>query len=111
MTTTHQHSTTADSDRVSANVAGFGVSYAIACIFNAIVVVLKEAYPAVHDGMAAITGHHWVTHGLLDLIVFIALGYYLSRGEGLHMTGNTLVSWIVGGTVIGGLIIVGYFVL
>jgi len=111
MTTTYNHSTVADTETVSANVAGFGVSYAITCIVNAIVVVFKEAFPAVHDFMTAITGHHWVTHGLLDLIVFVALGLYLSRGEGLQMTGGAVVSKIVGGTVIGGLIIVGYFLL
>jgi hypothetical protein len=111
MATTFEHSAVADSDTVSAPIAGYGISYAITVIFNAILVVLKETIPAVHDLMVAITGHHWVTHGLLDLIVFVALGAYLSRGDGLHVSGNKVASAIVGGTVVGGLIVVGFFVI
>ena len=109
MTTTYEQTKTADADTVGGKIAAYGVSYAITSIFNAILMIFKETYPAVQEGMVAITGHHWVKHGLLDVIVFVALGAYLSRGEGLRMTGNKLASTIVGGTVIGGLIVVGIF--
>jgi len=107
--TTETHATQSD-EFVSSTTAGFGVAYAITCIVNALIMIVKESSEAVHDAMAAITGHHWVTHGLLDLFVFVVLGYILSRNDRLRMTGTGLASTIVGGTVIGGLIVVGFFV-
>jgi hypothetical protein len=97
-------------DTVSAQVAGYGVSYAITSILSALLVVWKEANAGVHDFLASITGHHWVTHGLLDVIVFVVLGAILSRGAGLRMSGNAIVATVVGATVISGLIIAGYFI-
>lgn len=96
-------------ETVSASVSGFGISYAITSILNALLVVLKEGSEAVHDGMAAITGHHWVTHGQLDLIIFLVLGFLLSRRD-MAMSANALVTTVVGATVLSGLIIAGYFI-
>ncbi|WP_332774932.1 hypothetical protein [Polaromonas sp.] len=96
---------------IGASAAGFGVSYAVTSILSALLVVLKESSGVVHDGLAAITGHHWVTHGLLNLIVFLMLGLALNRIiGGLRMTADVLVTIIVGGTILSGLIIVGYFI-
>lgn len=101
---------TSAADTVGPSASGFGISYAITSILNAVLVVLKEGSEAVHDGMAAITGHHWVTHGLLDLIVFLVLGFVLSR-RNITMSGNALVTTIVGATVVSGVIIAGYFII
>jgi hypothetical protein len=97
-------------DTISAKVAGYGVSYAITSIMSALIVVLKEANPGVHDFLASITGHHWVTHSLLDVIVFVVLGAVLSRSAGMRMSGNSIITIVVGATVISGLIITGYFI-
>lgn len=88
----------------------FGISYAITSILSALLVVLKESSEGVHDGLAAITGHHWVTHGALDVIVFVVLGFVLSRMGGLQMTSKMLIATVVGATVVSGLIIAGYFI-
>lgn len=104
-----EEATTSGTETVSASASGFGISYAIASLFNAVLVIFKESSESVHDGLAAITGHHWVTHGLLDLIVFLVLGFILSR-RNIAMTGNALVMTIVGATVVSGLIIAGYFI-
>jgi len=100
---------TSAADTVGPSASGFGISYAITSILNALLVIWKESSEAVHDGLAAITGHHWVTHGLLDLIIFLVLGFVLSR-RGITMSGNALVTTIVGATVVSGLIIAGYFI-
>lgn len=98
-------------ETVGASTSGFGLSYAIISVLSALLVVLKESSEAVHNGLAAITGHHWVTHGLLNIIVFLVLGLVLSRiGSGIRMTANTLIVTIVAATVISGVIIVGYFI-
>jgi len=97
-----------NTDTVGSTATGFGLAYAIAAIFNSLLMIAKESSEAVHDGLAAVFGHHWVGHGILDLIVFLVLGFVLSRGD-RNMTANGLVTAVVGGTVIGGLIIVGFF--
>jgi uncharacterized membrane protein len=98
-------------DSAGTMATGFGLSYAIASIFNALLMVLKEASPAVHDGLGAITGNHWVTHGLLNLIVFVVLGLVLSRSSYAHMSASSLINTIVGSTVVSGLIIAGFFLI
>ena len=104
------HIATDSSDSVDARTAGFGLSYAVTSILSAIIVVLKESSEGFHDKLAAITGHHWVSHGLVDIVVFFVLGFILTRmGGGLRMSGSALVTTIVGATVLSGLIIAGYF--
>ncbi len=96
---------------IDAKVAGYGVSYAVTSILSALLVVLKESSESVHGLLVAMTGHHWVSHGLLDIITFLALGFMLSRmGGGIRMTGNALITTVVGATVVSGLIITGYFI-
>ena len=98
-------------DQVRTTAAGFGISYSVTSILSALLVVLKESNQSVHDLMVALTGHHWVTHGVLDVIVFVLLGLALSRrAGGIRMSANALVANIVGATVISGLIIAGYFI-
>ena len=36
---------------------------------------VKDAYAPLNDFMASLTGHHWRTHGIVDVVVFIVLGY------------------------------------
>jgi len=103
-------SQTSSADAVSAKVTGYGISYAITSILNALLVILKESNESVHGLLVAITGHHWITHGLLDVIVFVVLGAVLSRRD-MNLSGNTLITSVVGSTILSGLIVVGFFVL
>lgn len=102
--------TTVTGEVVGAKVTAYGISYAITSIFSALLVVLKESSQGVHDILVSITGHHWVTHGLLNVILFVVLGAVLSRRQ-TAMTGNGLIATVVGATVVSGLIIAGYFAL
>jgi len=92
----------------------FGLSFAITSILSALLVILKETHEdTVLAWMKAATGHHWVTHGVFDIIVFVILGWALSRlnnGQGLKIAPNVLVNCIVGSIVISGLLIVGFYV-
>jgi lipoprotein signal peptidase len=92
----------------------FGLSFAITSVLSALLVVLKESNEdTVLAWMKSATGHHWVTHGIFNLIVFVALGWALSRlnsGQGLKITANALVICIVGAVCVSGLIITGFYV-
>jgi len=96
-------------DFAGANVTGYGISYAITSVLSALLVILKESNENVLDLMVALTGHHWVTHGVLDVLLFVVLGAILSRAN-ISMNGNTLITTVVSSTIISGLIIAGFFI-
>lgn len=104
MTTTDQ----SGGNMLDAKTSSYAAAYAVTAIFNAILVILKEMIPAVHDGMAAILGHHWITHGVLDLIVFVGVGMLLSR-RNYQVSGSTAVNYLIWGTILGGGLVAGFF--
>src|ERR1700722_8840398 len=69
--------------------AAFGMSAAVTIVFNTVLAWVKDAYDPLNSFMASLTGHHWRTHGLADVIVFVALGYVLMR-RGFRMDGMKL---------------------
>jgi lipoprotein signal peptidase len=93
----------------------FGLSFAITSVVSALLVILKESNEeGVLALMKAVTGHHWVTHGLINLILFVALGWALSmanKGQGVKMSATGLVSYIVGAVIISGVLIAGFYLL
>jgi uncharacterized membrane protein SirB2 len=91
----------------------FGLSFAITSVISALLVILKELNEeSILAWMKAATGHHWVTHGVVNLIVFIVLGWALSRpnrGQGVKISAYVLAMSIVGAVVISGLLIMGFY--
>ena len=97
---------------VSRTTISFGLSAAVASVINALLVVAKEKSPAIEDGMQKITGHQWVTHGVVVLIVLGFFGWLFARangGQGVKMTVDRLIGTIAAGVLISGLIIVGFY--
>jgi lipoprotein signal peptidase len=91
----------------------FGLSLAITSVVSALIVILKETNEeTVLAWMKAATGHHWVTHGVINIILFVFLGWALSRfnaGQGVKVSGTGLVGSIVGAVLISGLLIAGFY--
>jgi predicted Co/Zn/Cd cation transporter (cation efflux family) len=90
----------------------FGVSLAVTSLLSAVLVVLKESNKNLLGWMAKATGHHWVTHGLIAVVVFLALGYGLAQindKQGLRMDPNRIIALIVGAIIVSGLIIAGFY--
>lgn len=100
-------------DTLSKYTVSFGASLAITSILSALLVVVKELNEnSVLAWMKGLTSHHWITHGLLMVIAFFAIGWGLAKmnnGEGLKMTPERLVCVITSAIVIGGLIISGFY--
>ena len=92
----------------------FGLSFAITSVISALLVILKESNEdTVLKAMAAITGHHWMTHGILVIILFAAIGWALSRpnnGQGLKISTNALIGSIVASVLVSGLLIAGFYI-
>jgi hypothetical protein len=92
----------------------YGLSLAITSVLSALLVVLKELNEPLLNLMKHITIHHWVTHGAFDLIVFAMLGWLLVQfngGAGPKMSTRTFIIVLVGGVVMSGLIIAGFYLI
>ena len=92
----------------------FGLSFAITSVLSAFIVILKELNEeSVLAWMKAATGHHWVTHGVINVVLFVVLGWALSRlgdGQGVKISVNGLVGCVVGAVLISGLLIAGFYI-
>ena len=91
----------------------FGLSFAITSLFSVLVVILKETNEkTVLAWMKAATPHHWITHTLLDLIVFVVLGVVFAKannGEGIKIESGRLTGFIAGAFIISGILIAGFY--
>ena len=97
---------------VSKYTISFGLSLALASVLNAVLVVAKEKIPTVMAGLQSLTGHHWVSHGVVILVLFAAFGWIFAQakgGRGIGITVNRLIGLLVSGVVTGGVIILGFY--
>ena len=100
--------------RLSNNSTAFGISLAVAGLVNALLVSVKEKSPKVLAFMKGLTGHHWITHCLVIILLFVILGWILTRtngGEGIRVSAVSLTATVVGGVVLGALMIVGFYLI
>lgn len=91
----------------------FGLSLAITSFLSALLVILKETQEeTVLAWMKTVTVHHWVTHGLINLAVFVVLGIALSKtnnGNGINISSKYLAICIASSVVISGILIAGFY--
>ena len=92
--------------------ASFALALAVSSLLSALLVVIKERNAdTLLAWMKAATGHHWISHGILVLSLFVVLGWALAQiGVGARLSGNVLSGIITGSLVLSGLIIVGFFI-
>ena len=99
---------------VSKHTVSCGLALAIACIVNALIVVVKEKSDTVMNGMKKVTGHHWTTHTVIVLALFFLFAWLFGRannGKGMTITAGRLISTLLSGVIIAGLIIVGFYLI
>jgi len=90
--------------------AAFALSASATFIFNTLLAWVKDSVPALNTFMASLTGHHWTTHSIFDLIVFVGLGFiFMKTGTAQRMDGMTLVRVVIGSAIISGLGLLGWF--
>ena len=94
---------------------GFGLSFAVTSFASAILVILKETNEdTILAAMKSITGHHWVTHGVFNIILFVLLGWVLSttnKGNGVNVSTNMVINSIFGAIVTSIILIAGFYLL
>ncbi len=83
--------------------AAFGLSAAVTVLFNTVLAWVKDAYPPLNSLMAAATGHHWRTHGIIDVVVFFLLGYFfLTQGRTTKITDRLVIGVAAAAVIAGG---------
>jgi hypothetical protein len=96
------------------NSTAFGISFAVASVANALLVTAKEKSPKVLALMKGFTGHHWITHCTIIILLFLVLGWVLSRtnaGKGVRVAPRVLTATVVGGVILGAAVIVGFYLI
>ena len=81
--------------------AGYGISAAVTIVFNTLLAWIKDAYDPLNSFMASLSGHHWTTHSLVDVAVFLILGAILT-GRGVKIDGARLAMLLAGAVIVGG---------
>jgi len=94
---------------LSKRTAAFGLAAAIACLVNAVIVVVKEKSDAVMMAMKSLLGHHWTTHAAFVIVLFLVLGWLFNR-SGLELSANRLIRILVSCVALAAMIIVGFYV-
>ena len=95
---------------VSTSTAGYTIAAAIAIIGNTLLVYAKETNPALLAGMKAMLGHHWITQGTVIVLVFLIIGFLLSKiSSRRRFSGTFLAVLITLTTLAAALGLVGFF--
>jgi hypothetical protein len=81
--------------------AAFGMAAVVAIVFNTVLAWVKDAYDPLNSFMASLTGHHWKTHGLVDIAVFLIIGFVL-MARGFRIDGTKLALSLTAAIVVGG---------
>lgn len=99
---------------VSKHTKSFGLSLALCAVLNALLVIAKEKSKAAEDWMQKMTGHHWMTHVAIILLLFAIVGWGFSRmngGQGPKMAVNRLTGFVCSGVVAGIIIILVFYLI
>ncbi len=92
--------------------AAFALAAAVACIFNTALAWAKDVSPPLNNFMASLTGHHWITHGLADCIVFVGLGLiFMKTSAANRIHPNRLPSILICAVVAASLGLFAWFLL
>jgi len=70
---------------------GFGIAAAISILFNTLLMILKEEFKSIHHFLVVVSGNHWVTHGIFDVVLFVGLGLLLSKKTNYQNVVNLLI--------------------
>jgi heme/copper-type cytochrome/quinol oxidase subunit 2 len=92
----------------------FGLSLAICAVLNALLVATKEKSKTVAAWMQRMTGHHWITHVVIVLAAFFALGLALAqtnRAGETKISADRLTRIVIAGIVVGTSIIAAFYLI
>lgn len=96
--------TATESPKLHPATSGFVLAAAVTVLFNTALAWAKDAYAPLNDFLKSIAGHHWTTHGLLDLALFAGLGFlFTSLKTGEKLSPHRLTVVLVGSVIVAAL--------
>jgi len=89
----------------------YGIAAAVAVLFNTGLAWVKDSYEPLNTAMAKTLGHHWTTHGVAVVLVFLIVGFALSRMSGDLVKGAYSTIYMLAAAVVAaGLGLAGWFI-
>jgi len=104
-----------DENKLSATTIGFGLSVVITSVLSTLLMIVKETHEeTVMAWMKKATPHHWITHGIIVVILFVVLGFLLGKmngGKGIEIKSNALAGLLVAAAAASFVAISGFYLL
>ena len=103
-----------ENNSLTKHTTAFGLSLALCAVLNALLVIAKERSKGVADWMQRITGHHWITHVAMILILFAIFAWCFARtnaAQGPKMPVHRLTAVVFSGVAASILIILSFYVI
>jgi uncharacterized membrane protein SirB2 len=76
--------------------AGFAMAAGVTILFSTVLACVKDAYRPLNNFMNSVAWHNWITHGIVDVILFVALGMIFSKsGLAERIAPRRLISFLV----------------
>ncbi len=95
---------------LSHTATAYGIAATAAVLFNTLLAFVKDSYEPLNTAMAKTLGHHWTTHGVVVVLVFLIVGFALSRAPGDLVKGPySLIYGLCAAVVVAGLGLAGWF--
>jgi hypothetical protein len=90
--------------------SGFALAAAITVLFNTGLAWAKDACKPLNKLMASLTGHHWITHAIADIVLFVVLGLIFAKlGTAEKIAPGTLINVLTGAVIVAALGLVGWY--
>jgi hypothetical protein len=88
----------------TATTSGFVLAAAITVLFYTALSCAKDAYAPLKAVMKSLAGHDWTTQGLIDLVLFVGLGFiFMQTAAAGKIDPIRLIGILIGAVVISGL--------
>jgi hypothetical protein len=96
--------TGSEPQKLAATTSGFVLAAAITVLFNTALACAKDANAPLKAFLKSLSDHDWTTQGLVDLFLFLGLGFLLAKTKAAkEIDPNLLIGILVGAVGIAGL--------
>jgi hypothetical protein len=83
--------------------SAFALAASIAILFNTVLACAKDASAPLKLFLASLSDHDWTTQGLLDVILFFALGFlFMKSGVAEKIGSNRAISILAVSVIVAG---------
>jgi hypothetical protein len=101
-----------ESQSLSPASSGFALAASIVILFNTVLACAKDASPALKSFLASFSDHDWTTQGILDVLLFVALGFIFTKsGLAAKIGSSRAITILVAAVIVAGVGLVAWYAL